>query len=155
MTAPKTAREKAKTTLKEVGDKIDNLNMWWKRLISIGAIIVGIATGCVAVSNTVAATLDEHIVSQMTEVNEQVSEIKSQVGSMSKTLDRTKLDTMRLQLMVLIQNQPDEHSTILEVANAYFVYYGGDWVMSDLFLEWAEKEGVRVPIEIYNRISTE
>lgn len=144
-----------KAKLEDLGNKIDNINVWWKRLGALVGIIGAVWAGCAAISNTITSTLDERIVHQIQDTKEQIDEMSSKITTMEEILNRTKMDTTRLQLMMLINHQPEQHSTILEVADLYFVYYHGDWIMTDLFIKWAEEQGVRVPMDILARIQSE
>lgn len=61
-----------------------------------------------------------------------------------KELKETRLDTTRIQLMMLIEHQPYNHDTIIKVAERYFLELDGNWIMAAEFLDWSEKEKVKV-----------
>ena len=54
-----------------------------------------------------------------------------------------RLDGLRTLLTMYMNTQPENHDTILKIAQKYFVEYQGDWVMTDEFLKWAENENAR------------
>ena len=43
-------------------------------------------------------------------------------------------------MTLYIHDQPENHDTILKIAERYFLEFGGDWVMTDEFLRWADSE---------------
>ena len=97
------------------------------KTISAIAVIVGAATG-VAIWSTdkVAEIIDER------------------VAGIEKTIATLELDTTRIQLLTLIQNTPEDHESIINVAWKYFQQLDGDWYMTTLFLKWANEQGVDV-----------
>lgn len=80
-------------------------------------------------------------------MNESITTIKD------ITLD-TRKDTLRIQLMMLIQNQPENIDSILKLAETYFVKLHGDWYMSSEFKKWAKAHNVEVPEIIINKIDS-
>lgn len=51
-----------------------------------------------------------------------------------------RLEGLRTLLTMYINTQPENHDTILKIAQRYFIEYEGDWVMTDEFLKWADSE---------------
>lgn len=127
--------------LERIGKRLDNLNVWYKRIIALVAIIGAIWAGCVGVANTLTSTLDSHIGSQL-------SDVADHVETNSASLHAIRLDTLRTQLLLYMYHEPHEHHTILEIAKVYFVDYGGDWIMTNKFKQWAREENVEVPFEL-------
>lgn len=127
--------------LERIGKRLDNANVWYKRIAAVIAIVAAIWGGCVGVSNTLIDKLDTHI-------GDQLSEAVTQIESNSQNLQEIRLDTLRTQLLLYIYHDPTEHHTILEIAKVYFVDYGGDWIMTGKFREWAKAEGVEIPFEL-------
>ena len=80
-------------------------------------------------------------------MNESITTIKD------ITLD-TRKDTLRIQLMMLMQNQPENIDSILKLAETYFVKLHGDWYMSSEFKKWAKSHDVEVPEIIFNKIDS-
>ena len=54
-------------------------------------------------------------------------------------------DNVRLQLLVLFSDYPENVSEILEVAHHYFVDLSGDWYMTNMFNNWLTKNNVGQP----------
>lgn len=127
--------------LERLGKRLDNINVWYKRIAAIIAIVGAIWTGCAGISNTLNHTLDEHIGNQITEV-------VNNVETNTESLQEIRLDTLRTQLLLYMYHDPHEHNTILEIARVYFVDYGGDWIMTNKFRQWARDEGVEIPFEL-------
>lgn len=67
-------------------------------------------------------------------------------------LREIRLDTTRLQLLILMEHQPDNIDTILSVAEYYFVKLKGDLYMTVLFNKWAKEHKVDIPTNIYDSI---
>ena len=54
-------------------------------------------------------------------------------------------DNVRLQLLVLFSDYPQNVSEILEVAHHYFVDLSGDWYMTNMFNNWLTNNNVGQP----------
>lgn len=83
-------------------------------------------------------------------LDESLSEIK-------KLSIETRLDGLRTLLTMYINSQPENHDTILKIAEKYFMEFDGDWVMTDEFLKWADSETengrpVHVPSALSNTV---
>lgn len=137
----KVATQEQEGFLERLGKRLDNANVWYKRIAAILAIIGAILGGCATVASTVNHTLDEHIGNQLTAV-------VSNVETNTESLQNIRLDTLRTQLLLYMYHDPHEHHTILEIARVYFVDYGGDWIMTNKFKQWAKDEGVEIPFEL-------
>lgn len=127
--------------LERLGKRLDNMNIWYKRLAGLAVILAAIWGGCVGIANTLTQKLDSHI-------DDQLSDVVSSVRDNTKSLREIRLDTLRTQLLLYIYHEPHEHHTILEIAKVYFVDYGGDWIMTNKFKQWAREEGVEIPFEL-------
>lgn len=60
---------------------------------------------------------------------------------------------IRGEMNLCIYNTPENHDTILRYAQKYFIGLDGDWVETDIFMNWVENEAkagrpVRVPIQL-------
>lgn len=99
----------------------------------VAAIItaIGVITGALV-------TCSSFISSKITE------SVDKKLDNISEQLDNIELDSTRTQLLTLMSNYPDNESEILKVAYHYFRELGGDWYMSELFVEWAEERNIDV-----------
>lgn len=95
----------------------------------IGAVTV-IGTACIGVGTW-----------SVTQINASTNE---KLDSISNQVSELKLDTTRNQLLILINNYPHNNDEIMKVAKYYFKVLGGDWYMTELFIEWGEKNGIDV-----------
>ena len=87
--------------------------------------------------------------------NETQNQIQSFIDSMNKlieTTQETRKDTVRIQLLMVMQQQPENIDTILKLAETYFVDLEGDWYMTSEFSKWAKAHDVMVPNNIYKAI---
>lgn len=77
---------------------------------------------------------------------------KDKFANIEKTLARieqdikeSKQDRCRMQLLNLIQHNPQNTDTILMIAKKYFVELEGNWYMDSMFTEWAGNYNVKLP----------
>lgn len=75
----------------------------------------------------------------------ELNEIKEQLNNLKDQLKLQEKDSLRTQLMVMIKDFPDETSDILRLAEYYFTTLGGNWVLTDIFSNWALKNNVTTP----------
>lgn len=73
------------------------------------------------------------------------SEIEQSLARIEAEIKDSKLDRCRLQLLNLMQHNPQNIDTILMVAKKYFVELKGNWYMDSMFIEWAGKHEVELP----------
>lgn len=66
-------------------------------------------------------------------------QINTKLDSIDKKCDRNELATTRLQLIFLIDAQPQSKDTILQTAQRYFVELNGNGEAWAVFYDWAEK----------------
>lgn len=77
----------------------------------------------------------------ITQIN---ADTNAKLDSISNQVTELKLDTTRNQLLTLMNNYPHNTNEIMKVAKYYFKDLNGDWYMTELFIEWGEKEGIDV-----------
>lgn len=68
--------------------------------------------------------------------------LDERIASVENTLNDIRLDTTRLQLDNLINNDSDNIESILKVAKVYFIDMNGDWYMTEKFKKWGKEHGV-------------
>ena len=69
-----------------------------------------------------------------------ISQIKAQLNRIEAKSDRNELAVTRLQLIYLIEEQPDNKDTILQTAQRYFVELNGNGEAWAVFNDWAKKK---------------
>lgn len=134
--------------LERLGKKLDNANIWYKRIAALVGIIVAIVGATVTISNNLTSALDTHIEAQTAQLSDAIDINNQAIQNNSVELEKIRRDTLRVQLVQYIYNEPDAHDTILKLAYTYFVEYHGDWVMTDKFKQWAKSEGVEIPFDL-------
>lgn len=77
-----------------------------------------------------------------------VSQIDQRIQPLADTITEVRLDTARLQLLQLIENDTENTEEILKVARHYFVDLGGDWYMTAIFNEWCMERDIHVDWEM-------
>jgi hypothetical protein len=63
-----------------------------------------------------------------------------------KQLNKTEADSVRMQLLFLVTQMPEEHQEIMTVGEHYFSDLKKNWYMTSLFQKWCDKEHLEVPI---------
>lgn len=69
--------------------------------------------------------------------NRSLEQIKHQLTAIEMKCDRNELATTRLQLIFLIDTQPQNKDTIMQTAERYFVALNGNGEAWAVFYEWA------------------
>lgn len=76
--------------------------------------------------------------------NRNLEQIKHQLNTIEKKCDRNELATTRLQLIFLIDSQPQNKDTILQTAQRYFVALDGNGEAWAVFYDWATANKIDV-----------
>lgn len=95
--------------------------------------------------------LQEHI----SEANKMISEMTEGIKSLNDITLETRRDTLRIQLSMYMQSQPDNVDTILKLAETYFIKLKGNWYMASEFAKWAKAHNIEIPPQIFSVISSE
>ena len=101
--------------------------------------------------------LDEtkHMVQQNREDTERrIDLFREDVKILLDNTKETRKDTLRIQLLMILEQQPENIDTILKLAETYFVELHGDWYMTSEFNKWAKAHNIVVPQYIYEAIDT-
>lgn len=70
--------------------------------------------------------------------------IKRELNSMKKSLNDTNIRVTRMELLRLIQSDPNNVDAILQVAEYYFIELDGNAYVHAIFEKWAEEHGVAI-----------
>lgn len=94
----------------------------------------------------IQSTLKNHI----NESDQVFEKFTNRLDTIDKNLLDIQQSSLRIELGNEMKRHPENHDTILRMAEKYFLSpehggLGGDWYMSSKFLEWAEKEKVKLP----------
>ena len=84
--------------------------------------------------------------------NDKICLLDNNIKEILEISKETQKDTTRIQLLMVIQQQPNNIDTILKLAERYFVKLKGDWYVTSEFNKWAKEHDVSLPIHIYNAI---
>lgn len=76
--------------------------------------------------------------------NRSLEQIKHQLDAIESKCDRNELATTRLQLIFLIDSQPQNKDTILQTAERYFVKLDGNGEAWSVFYNWAKLNKIDV-----------
>ena len=81
-----------------------------------------------------------------------IESFRNDVKFLVENAQETRRDTLRIQLLMILEQQPGNIDTILKLAEEYFVKLGGDWYMTSEFNKWAKAHEIMVPTSIYKAI---
>ncbi len=91
------------------------------------------------------------------EVGIKMTNYDNQLVTIIDICKENQLSSLRTEMDNEIARNPSNHDTILRYAERYFIELGGDWVQTDKFFAWVEKEAetgrpVHVPPILMNNI---
>lgn len=134
--------------LERLGKRIDQASVWHKRIGAIIALIVAFSGVATAISASVNGALDSHIAAHTDIISAKLDDTAAAIQNNAQEIEKIRMDTLRVQLLEYIFNEPTAHETILKLAYTYFVEYQADWVMTDKFREWADEQHVNIPFDL-------
>lgn len=109
-------------------DKADKKLHKWAATIGAIVAIVGALTGALGWVQT-----------QFTNaVSAQMDDLKAEMRASDK---KTEIQITRLELMTLIDTQPENIAEIEKVARHYFIDLKADWYMTGMFSKWCREYG--------------
>lgn len=97
---------------------------------------------------------DENLANHVKDSNQIISGFTDTLAEIKRTGEDTRKDTLRIQLLMILKDQPENKDTILKLAETYFVKLKGDWYMTNEFNQWAKSHNVIVPVEIFTAINS-
>ena len=65
--------------------------------------------------------------------NKKIDTLTKNVEKVLKISKETRQDTIRIQLLMIMEHQPDNIDTIIKLAEKYFIELKGDWYMTNEF----------------------
>lgn len=73
-----------------------------------------------------------------------INAISGRKGLKSK-VKKIEKDSVRLQLLLLMSDYPEERQEIMNIAEYYFATLKSNWYMTSLFDKWLKKNGIDRP----------
>lgn len=86
--------------------------------------------------------LIQFLVSRYDDKSSKLTRIEQKIDTTLEKCDRNELATTRLQLLFLIQMEPNNKDAILQTAQRYFMELDGNGEAWDAFVHWADAMGV-------------
>ena len=96
---------------------------------------------------------DNKLSAHIQEANKTVQGFQGVLDELKTLSKDTRKDTLRIQLLMIMKDQPENTDTILKLAETYFVKLKGDWYMTSEFMKWAKKHDVMIPDNIFNNLN--
>lgn len=108
----------------------------------------GLISGIFSIINTIlsrkAARGDKQA-----EIKKELEDLKNntekEIAELKAATQEDKLDTTRLQMLVLMSDYPDDKQEILKIAEVYFKDLGGNFYMDSIFNKWMKKNDITKP----------
>ena len=97
----------------------------------------GLIGGVFSVINT--------ILSRKAARSDKQKEIEKKLSDLEKATKENKLDSVRLQMLVMISDYPNDTSEIMRIAEHYFSELKGNWYMTSIFNTWLESNNIAKP----------
>lgn len=70
---------------------------------------------------------------------------QDRLETLEKKMSKAELDSVRLQMMVLMSDFPEDKQEILRVAQHYFHDLKGNWFMTSMFNNWLKQNDIAEP----------
>lgn len=117
-------------------------------LVAVG-VVIGLGFVIQRSENRSAQRLEAHI----KESNTHAEGVNNSLNSIKDMLLESQRSTLRIELNNAIARTPENHDTILRMAERYFspIEKGGlegNWYESSIVLDWAAEEGVKLPTSL-------
>lgn len=131
--------------IKSKWDKLDErVQKWATRLGAVATIIGFVAAGGGWLIHQVDNAVASHIEAQTTEIQTEVKNIQGEVEKLSDKVEsqdkQTDLQLTRLELMTLMENDPQNTVEIEKLAHYYF-QNGGNSYMSSMYAKYCKQYG--------------
>lgn len=104
------------------------------------AVIIAVVSS--ALGSAGLFSLVQFLVSRHDNKERNISQIKIQLNRIENKSDRNELAITRLQLIYLIQEQPENKDTILQTAQRYFIELDGNGEAWAVFDGWAKEKKI-------------
>ena len=86
------------------------------------------------------------------DTNQRVDQLSQNIDKILELSKETRKDNVRIQLLMIMEHQPENVDTILKIAEKYFIKLKGDWYMTNEFSKWAKEHNVTIPAHLYDVI---
>jgi len=130
--------------IKSKWDKLDDKAKKWASRLTTIATIIGVL---VAAGTWLVTQLDSAVAAR---IEDQTSTLREEVKEIEKereaTARQTDLQLTRLELMMLMETDPDNVIEIEKVAHRYFIELGGNTYMSSEFSRWCKMHNANCEI---------
>lgn len=89
-------------------------------------------------------SLIQFLISRHDRKNDSLIGIKRELDGIKKSLNDTNIRVTRMELLRLIQKDPDNLDAVLQVAEYYFIELDGNAYAHSVFEKWAVEHGVAI-----------
>jgi len=85
-------------------------------------------------------------IQQKDKKNDTLAQLNNSLAQINKELKLNKKDLVRLQLIVMIANFPDDEHEIMTIAENYFNVLKGNWYATSFFKSWLKDRDLETPM---------
>lgn len=78
-------------------------------------------------------------------LSKELDELKTEINDLKKKGSKNELDSVRLQMLVMMADYPNDTSEIMRIAEHYFKDLKGNWYLTSMFNRWLEENGIAKP----------
>ena len=86
------------------------------------------------------------------DTKDRIDQLNTNIDEILELSKETRKDNIRIQLLMIMEHQPENVDTILKIAEKYFIKLKGDWYMTNEFSKWAKEHNVTIPAHLYDVI---
>lgn len=105
---------------------------WGERLLTI-------------LSSATFIGLIQYLINRHDKKKEEKNGTKKHLAEIDKALDKAERDNIRIQMLLLMSDYPDERQELMTLAQRYFVTKKGNWYMTTLFSNYLKRNGLITP----------
>lgn len=102
-------------------------------------------------SSSVLAGIVSGVVSIITKALDHKWNKSDKLAEIEKKVNRNEVDSVRLQMLVMMSDYPHETTEILRLAEHYFKDLKGNWYMTTMFNKWLKDNEIAEPEWFANR----
>lgn len=125
------------TNIKKIWDNLDKkAQIWATRLTAVATIVGVLAAAGSWIIGQVDDSLATRLENQTASIQQEIKDLKKEADANNK---QTELQLTRLELMTLIEADPENIIEIEKVAKRYFHDLGGNAYMSSEYTRWCKQ----------------
>ena len=98
-----------------------------------------------ALASTGLFAFVEFLIKRSDDKRDNYDAVIERLEKIEKRLDTNEKDSLRTQMLIMMNHYPEDHIEIMKLAERYFSVLHGDWYMTSIFNKWLEKNSIGKP----------